>query len=176
MSDSTPSANGARFFDPKFRANWRRYIAQCLAATLVILLVLIALDSVRQTVLIASLAASSFIAFAMPHTRRAGPRYLIGGYLVGTVVGCAMSVVAGWLSNIGAGSLHLDQIVCGALATGVAILCMVTTDTEHPPAAALALGFVLNEWDALTLLVVLGGIMTIAAIKEATRPLLIDLL
>jgi len=50
------------------------------------------------------------------------------------------------------------------------------TDTEHPPAAALALGFVLNEWDMFALLVVLSGIVLITGIKEAIKPKLLDLI
>ena len=58
---------------------------------------------------------------------------------------------------------------------GLAMFVMVTTDMEHPPAAAIALGFVLNEWDMMTIVVVLAGISAISLIKEAARGRLIDL-
>lgn len=34
----------------------------------------------------------------------------------------------------------------GALAISLAVFTMVVTRSEHPPAAALALGLVLNDW------------------------------
>ena len=51
----------------------------------------------------------------------------------------------------------------------------MTTETEHPPAAALALGYVLNEWDGGTVLVVLAGATALSLIKEALRNRLMDL-
>ncbi len=72
--------------------------------------------------------------------------------------------------------MHEAQIIFGAVATGLAMLLMVITDTEHPPAASLALGFVLSEWDALTVLAVISGIVALASIKEVLKFRLIDLL
>ena len=53
---------------------------------------------------------------------------------------------------------------------------MVVTRTEHPPAAALALGLVLNEWDLLTLAVVMAGIVALSLIKRLVLPMLLDLI
>lgn len=54
---------------------------------------------------------------------------------------------------------------------------MVVFLCEHPPAAALALalGLVLNEWDAVTLLVIMTGIVALSIIKRVVMPLLTDL-
>ncbi len=166
-----------RLVDPKFRRHPTRYIAQCGIATVTILIVLLLLDAMHQTVLIASLGASAFIAFTMPHVNASKRRFLIGGYIVGTAVGCAWATVASVVALAGIWSSPAPLlIVCGALATGSAILAMVITQTEHPPAAALALGYVLNEWDLLTILVILAGILAISTVKETCKPLLIDLL
>ena len=139
------------------------------------LVVLLALDTVTQTVLISALGASTFICFTMPHVRSSGPRYLVGGYIVGTTVGGLVSLIAAQvvLNNVPADT---TQIIFGAIATGLAIFCMVITDTEHPPAAALALGYVLNEWSVLTIVVVLAGVTLISVTKEAVKKHLIDLL
>jgi CBS-domain-containing membrane protein len=51
---------------------------------------------------------------------------------------------------------------------------MVVTRTEHPPAAALALGLVLNEWDVVTLAVVLTGVVALSLIKGLVLPILMD--
>ena len=166
-----------RLFDDKFREKPAQYVKQCLAATIAIFVILSLLNVVTQTVLIASLGASSFISFTMPHVSSAQPRYLIGGYLVGTVCGVSVSLLAPFLlSDWMIGILPNANIALGALATGLAMFIMVITDTEHPPAAALALGFVLNEWDLLAVGVVIGGIFGIVIIKELFKAKMIDLL
>jgi CBS-domain-containing membrane protein len=69
------------------RENLNRYFLQCGLAGGVVLILLLILDAVTQTVLIAALGASTFIAFAVPRSLHSDPRHLIGGYLVGIVVG-----------------------------------------------------------------------------------------
>lgn len=137
---------------------------------------LLILDGVTQTVLIASLGASAFIAFAVPLSLHSSPRHMIGGYIVGILAGGSMSYL---YSSIDVSILFIESaamIVFGALATSVAMFVMVVTKTEHPPAAALALGLVLNEWDMLTLGVVLAGIVGLSIFKRMVLPLLMDLL
>ena len=70
---------------------------------------------------------------------------------------------------------QIPTIALGALATGVAMFAMVVTETEHPPAAALALGLVLNEWNALTLVVILSGVAMLSIVKRLVMSLLLDL-
>lgn len=156
--------------------NISRYVLQCGLAGIVVLVLLLILDAVTQTVLIAALGASAFIAFAVPRSPHSGPRHMIGGYLVGIVCGSLM----GTLSHLFALSdpivAHAIIVLFGAMATSLAMLIMVITRTEHPPAAALALGLVLNEWDILTLLVVIGGIVALSIIKRLILPMLMDLL
>jgi CBS-domain-containing membrane protein len=72
-------------------------------------------------------------------------------------------------------SAHTGMIIFGGLATGIAMFLMVMTRTEHPPAAALALGLVLNEWTAITLLVVFAGVIGLSLCKQLVLPLLMDL-
>ncbi|MGI9291011.1 MAG: HPP family protein [Gammaproteobacteria bacterium] len=163
-------------FDPKFFRNWKRYIFQCLFVVLTMAFVLMLLDSVYQTVLIAALGASSVLAFSAPSMRASRPRCMVGGYVVGIIVGCGISLFVHTADT----ALFLDEqstrILLGALAVGLTMFVMVTTDTEHPPGAALALGFVLNEWDFMTIAVVMAGITAISAVKEVARSRLIDLL
>ena len=123
-----------RILDPKLRAHARRYVIQCVVATAAVFVVLSVLDAFRQTVLVAALGASAFIAFAMPRVNAARPRYLLGGYVVGIVVGCTASsiseLVTGYLPQALEGVVPL---AFAALATGLAMFIMVVTDTEHPP-------------------------------------------
>ena len=148
---------------------------QCGLAGLVVLVLLLVLDAVTQTVLIAALGASAFIAFAVPRSLHSGPRSLIGGYVVGILVGALMGAL-NTMIEVSAGFDHAIMIFCGAIAISLAMFTMVVTRTEHPPAAALALGLVLNEWTLLTLIVVLLGVIALSVVKQLVLPALLDLI
>jgi CBS-domain-containing membrane protein len=145
-----------RLFDEKFRHNCGHYILQCLLATVAFMLILLALGTRRNAAIIAALGASAFIAFAMPHARVARMRYLLGGYLVGIAVGVAFHYASllPQLTEISFVQKYSD-VIFGAGAVGLAIFVMAVTDTEHPPAAGIALGLVLGEWNRMTIAVVL---------------------
>jgi CBS-domain-containing membrane protein len=164
-------------FDGHIRKeNLRRYLLQCSLAGVVVFVLLLVLDTVTQTVLIAALGASTFIAFAVPLSLHSSPRHMIGGYVVGIISGCLMSILH---TSIDVSSLliaNAAMIIFGALATSMAMFIMVVTRTEHPPAAALALGLVLNEWNWLTIVVVLAGVIGLSIFKRMVLPMLMDLL
>lgn len=157
------------------RDNFKRYALQCGLAGIVVLILLLILDSVTQTVLIASLGATAFIAFAVPRSLHSGSRNLIGGYVVGMLVGVTMSMLNTFIDMAGDWD-HAVMVVFGALAISLAMFVMVVTRTEHPPAAALALGLVLNEWTFVTLVVVLSGVIVLSVTKRLVLPMLLDLI
>ena len=68
-----PHRRPLRLLDEKFLACPGQYLRKCLAATLAMFVILSLLDVVTQTVLIASLGASAFIAFTMPHVASSRP-------------------------------------------------------------------------------------------------------
>ena len=158
------------------RESFKRYALQCGLAGVAVLLLLLILDAVTQTVLIAALGSSAFIAFAVPRSLHSGPRHMIGGYAIGMVSGCLMAILETSLAPQGAAAAHAVMIIFGAMAISFAMFMMVVTRTEHPPAAALALGLVLNEWDLLTLAVVMAGIVALSIIKRLVLPMLLDLI
>jgi CBS-domain-containing membrane protein len=145
-------------------------------AMLAILLVLLVLDTISNTVIIAALGASLFVAFTMPKARTSKARYLIGGYLVGIVSGVACYLLSRlpFFAQVPVIGTRLD-VVFGALSVGLAMFVMVVTNTEHPPAAGLALSFALNEWNVLTIVVVVVGIVSLSIIKKLLEPVLVDL-
>ncbi len=162
-------------YDRHFRLdNFRRYGLQCGLAGVVVLALLLILDAVTQTVLIASLGATAFIAFAVPRSLHSGPRHLIGGYFIGVVAGAVMAYLYSLTASWGTWD-HAIMIMFGALAISFAMFVMVVTRSEHPPAAALALGLVLNEWDLMTLAVVLTGVVCLSVVKSMVSPMLMDL-
>ena len=158
------------------RENIRRYTLQCSLAAAAVLMLLLVLDAVTQTVLIAALGASVFIAFAVPRSLHSSPRCLIGGYLAGVLAGSLMATLNIAFDFSDVITAHASMVVFGALATGLAMFLMVVTKTEHPPAAALALGLVLNEWTLLTLVVVIVGVAALSICKQLVLPILMDLL
>jgi len=163
--------------DSKFMHNKLRYALQCLLAAASVLVILVILDALPNAAVVAALGASSFIAFTMPDAQVSRPRFLIGGY----VVGIAAGTVCFWLSQVAwPGSLRpLQQhayVAFGAMAVGLAIFVMVITNTEHPPAASLALGLVLAEWRLVTVAVVLIGIVALCCLKRVLKPVLKNLL
>ena len=164
-------------FDRKFLHNRLRYVLQSLLAGVSVLLVLAILDPLSNAAVIAALGASYFIAFTMPHAQVSKPRFLIGGYVVGVSAGTACY----WLSQLAwpgplAPLQHHAYVVFAALAVALAIFVMVVTNTEHPPAASLALGLVLGEWQTMTVVVVLAGIVAVCCLKRILKPILINLL
>ena len=166
-----------QFFDEKFAKNKTRYLLQCFLATLGVFIVLAILDPETNTAVIGALGASSFIAFTMPHARVSKTRYLVGGYLVGVCSGILCHHLSlKCFGEYAATALSLRYALFGALAVGIAIFVMVVTNTEHPPAAGVALGLVLNNCQPRTILVVLLGIAALALVKRLLRPVLINLL
>jgi hypothetical protein len=53
---------------------------------------------------------------------------------------------------------------------------MAVTNTEHPPSASLAFGFVTNEWDYKTILCVILGVILLSLVRMLTKPLMRNLL
>ncbi len=164
-------------FDQRFSRNKLRYLLQCVLATVSAMLVLTLLNTMANKVVIASLGASCFIAFCVPHKRASSPRFMIGGYLVGIAAGtlCFWAAKIAWADSLIVLQSHSD-VIFGGLAIGLAMFGMVVTNTEHPPAASLALGLVLGEWQPLTVAVAMAEIVMLCILKKILKPLLINLL
>lgn len=133
-----------KLIDEKAKQDIRPYLLQSLLATLTIFFILVFLDVLSHTAIIATLGSSAFLVFTRPRAYASRPRPLIGGYLVG-------------------------------MAVGSAIFLMVVTDTEHPPAAGMSLGLVLNQWDHKTLLFIFVAVIVMAVLRKYLQPYMVDL-
>jgi len=163
--------------DKKFKKNTLKYIFQCFLASLTISAVLIFLDVLNEAALITALGASAFIVFTMPTQYSSDPRRLIGGYFVGLCVGFLFYFISS--SDIGTtlfGTQMTALIIFGSIAVGFAIFIMAVTNTEHAPAAGIALGLVINRWDYLTILFIIVAILWLAGIKIFLKKYLMDLI
>ena len=166
-----------RIIDRKATKNLGRYAFQCVLAALVILIIFLFFDVLLGASLVASLGASSFIVFALPNSRPAEPRRLLGGYAIASLCGVLCSLVAASRLAVSTGlQQNTLVVVFAAVAVGVAMFTMVVTNTEHPPAAGLALGFVADYWDWRTILFVLGAAALLTLAKRLLKNVLLDLL
>ncbi|MBN2878629.1 MAG: HPP family protein [Clostridia bacterium] len=159
--------------DKKFRQNWGHYILQCLMATAAFVIILFVTDSMFREVMLASFGATAFLVFAMPHLRTSRFRSVLGGYVIGLIIGIALYHCAELVYSVV--EKHWVFSLAGGLAIGLSLFLMTMTNTEHPPAAGLALGIVLQGYHALSLIIIFLSVLAILLIKHFLRNWLIDL-
>jgi len=150
----------------EFRRYWKNYVFQCLLATFVIFIVLLVL-SLKNAVIIASIGATAFIIFAMPGTVTAKPRNVIGGHTTGLIIGSICYLIPH--------STLFFAALSDSLAVGLAIFIMVVIDTEHPPAAATALGFAISGFSLKTSVAFVSSIVVLSLVHYFFRQYLKDL-
>ncbi len=155
--------------DEKFKNHKLQYFLQCAAGTLALIFVLFYMNIMIETVIVASIGATSFIIFTMPHKESSCVKFILGGYLVGGFTG----VIAYHLftADIGIGGN-----AAAAIAVGFAMFLMVMTNTEHPPAAAFALGIAVYGYDWKMLFFVFGVNVFLLFFKGIFRRWMIDLI
>lgn len=163
--------------DPKVKDYLKNYIFQSVLATIAILLVLVFLDILEHTALIATLGASSFIIFVMPHSYISMPKQVIGGYILGMISGClCFFLMTGFSHLLGFVPAKVFVVGLGALAVGAPIFLMSVLNIEHPPAVGISLGLVLNQWNHQTIIFILFAIIVMLVVKRLLQPILIDLI
>jgi len=150
----------------EFMMNWKNYIFQSVAATIATMLILIIL-SMENAVVIASIAASIFIVFAMPNAVSARKRAIIGGHWIGLFVGS--------LSTLIPQPYHFISIIVFSLAVGTTMLTMVIFDMEHPPAAGTALGIAITGFSWNVGIAIITSTILLGIIRTVFKPYLKDL-
>lgn len=164
------------FYDEKFSQNKKMYIFQCAAATLVVYFVLTTLSVISNYLVIASIASTSFIIFAGPHSERARARYVFGGYIIGTLSGVLSYYSLLYFSDLlPMFAPHLTEVFA-ALAVGCSLFFMVIFDLEHPPASSVALALVINYWGVRTLCVTFFALCVLVCSRHLLRKRLIQLI
>lgn len=156
--------------DKKFKKNKSHYIFQCTLVSVSLSILFSMLNVVFETALVAALGATTFIIFTSPFKEISRPRYVIGGYCIGTVVG----LLGVYMFNV-TSSGHLFPILC-ALSVGVSMFLMVIFDFEHPPAAGVALGLMMNGGHLHSVIVAFLGIVFLLLLRKLLAKILIDLL
>lgn len=163
--------------DKKFKKYKFRFLFQCLLATLSILSALLFLDILTETAVITSLGASAMIVFTMPHKYTADIRRLIGGYLVGIFVGFIFYMVTISIHTVTIEPTDptLPLILLAAVSVGVSIFIMTVLNAEHAPAAGVALGLVIQDWNYVTIIFIIITVVWMALVKNLLKNWMIDL-
>jgi CBS-domain-containing membrane protein len=138
---------------------------------------LLFLDILTETAIITSLGASAMITFTMPYKYTADVRRLIGGYLVGIIIGFIFYLITTAVSTekIIPTNHTLPLILLAATSVGVSIFIMTMLNTEHAPAAGVALGLVIQEWTIITIIFIIASIIWMTLIKNLLKNWMIDL-
>lgn len=163
--------------DQKFYKNKLKYILQCSLATLAIFATLLSLNILPNDVVIASIGATSFMVFAIPHRDISRERFVVGGYAIGIFFGSLCFYFSTFfLQSDNFFLMQYNDEIFGALAVGLTMFFMVILNFEHPPAAAAALGLVIDEWSLRALLVTVLAIFLILAYRHLFKRYMINLL
>jgi CBS-domain-containing membrane protein len=162
--------------DPQLnRRTISSYALQSLLAVCVLIVILYGLDVAVHTTIVAAMGSTAFIVFAMPHSASARSRNVIGGHLMGILAGSLCALLLGLLTPTAGPLAKVTAIAVHALSVGLSILAMVTTDTEHPPAAGTALGLVAGPVDWRIGVFVLASAALLSLARWALRSKLRDL-
>ena len=166
-----------KIIDPKLTHSLKNYVFQSILATISIFLVLIFLDILEHTALIATLGASAFIIFIMPNSYISMPKQVLGGYIIGIVCGClCFFLTIGFSRLFSVMPEKFFTVSLGSLAVGTAIFLMAAINYEHPPAVGISLGLVLNQWNHQTIIFIVFAVIIMLAVKKLLQPFLIDLI
>lgn len=117
------------------------------------ILVLCVLSNIQHTVVLimAPFGATTVLVFGLPNSPLAQPKNVIFGHMITALIGLIC--------------LHMLGVtpVTLALATGVAVACMMLTDTTHPPAGANPLLIMLThqDWSFLITPVFIGAVLIV---------------
>lgn len=159
-----------RYIPAHIRSYWKNYLFQTALATLVIFIIMLLLNFDEDPVIIASLGASTFIVFAMPHYRTAHIRNLLGGQLIGLACGTAVLLIP-WPEM----PELIENAVIYSTAVGLGMVLMILFNMEHPPAAGTALGIAMHPVSLFAIITVIAAVIFLALVHQLFRKTLRDL-
>ena len=165
----------------KFKMHPWHFIWQPLLAATFVVVMLAALGGFGHVTFLGvigttSLGSTAFLVFSSPSNKTASIRRMWGGYFISALMGVVFSAVLFILKQK---HVDLSQCFCAeiaaALAMAITMFLMAVLNLEHPPAAGLALGLVVEPWTAYTMCEFLLIVVFMALVKIVLRPWLIDL-
>lgn len=144
----------------------KRYLLQSAMVSACVFMCFMLAQLFANGLLITSVGASAFIAFAFPMAESSKPRYLVGGYACGVVFGIISSLICfACRQNVDEELVLL--VVFSILSVFLTTFFMIFLGFQHPPAAALSISLILEENPLLTGAVAMGCIIAICLLRKA---------
>lgn len=170
------STKANKFKQHRWNFFWQPLLAACFAA-----IALASLGGIKHVELLgfigtSALGSTAFLIFSMPSVYSASSRCVIGGYSWCIIISIFFSLIANWLAHLfGYNSVFFGTEVLAALAMACTMFLMVIFRVEHPPAAGLALGLVIEPWTYKTLFVLCLVILLMLTTRKLVQRQLVDL-
>jgi CBS-domain-containing membrane protein len=149
-----------------FKQRWKNYVYQSLLAFAAVTAVLWLLYR-ENAVVVASIGAQLSLSSPCP----ACPQLSRAESSAGILSDWYPALLAALIPH----NAELTAILIHALAVGISIFLMVSLDMEHPPAAATALGLVINGYSTKVVLAVLTSAVILSIAHRTMRKYLRDL-
>jgi CBS-domain-containing membrane protein len=161
-------------FDPDFRQKLPHYAFQCALAAISLVFILVIGNTIARTAIVVGIASSAYTVFVIPHSIAATPRRVIGGHIVAIVTS---SLLIGSVSITSTDTLGIVTTeILAAISVGIAILIMVITDTEHPPAAGTSLGLIFNHFGLESIMFVVFSAVILSIIRLILKDKMVNLI
>tara|TARA_R110000868_G_scaffold69261_1_gene204144 strand:- start:21312 stop:21833 length:522 start_codon:yes stop_codon:yes gene_type:complete len=159
-----------------------RWLSQCMLVFLTMAIFLYLANVVLgRTELIGAIGATSlgstaFLAFVAHNSYMAQSKRILGGYLIAIVVGIVLFHCVQWTFNAHIQINHRYLVLFVAAASAaIGMFFMTLLGLEHPPAAGLSLGMVLEHWDMKILGIIVACLLLLTVIKYLLRNWLVVL-
>ncbi|HAE86685.1 TPA: HPP family protein [Candidatus Marinimicrobia bacterium] len=153
------------YLSRSLRTYWKYYLMQTLLSVSVLFIILLLLTS-RDMVVIASIGATSFIIYAMPHAKSAMAKAVLPSYVAGLVFGSVFALIP--VHNV------ILLALVYSMSVGCTIFFMLVTDAKHPPAASVTLGVALTGFQWEVAIAVLGSAVILSIAHHFSKHLLLD--
>lgn len=155
--------------DDKFLKCKGKYLFQTVLSTSCILAVLSTMNFMAEGAIVSSFGATAFIVFSLPKSPASSVKKVLGGYITGVVSGYLFHKMALVFTES-------NLIIFIGLAVGFSFFVMVILDMEHPPAAGMALGLVMDGFNLKVVFTVISGVIMLLLLKAMLKKFMINLI
>lgn len=165
----------------KFAKHKSNFIWQPLLASSFIVLILAVLGGFGYVDLLGfigtcTLGSSAFLVFTMPTSSSAEAKRTWGAYIISLLLGVLFSALVLFLQkNYSGFGGHLLAEISSVLAVTLTMFLMALLNFEHPPAAGLSLGLIVEPWTSFTIFAIVIVVALMLLVKYLLGRWLIDL-
>lgn len=150
-----------------FKSKWQDYLIQSILAFLITMIMLY-LITIEGSIIIASLASSIFILFAIPHGETSKSQNIFLGYSISLIVGSLCALIPH--------SQVFTTLLVYSMAVGISIFIMAVFRAKHPPSAGVSLSFVIHGFSITSALALASSILLLILVHHLFRNKLKDII